>query len=80
MKIVLVGLGSIGKRHLANLLLLWPQAKVYVVSASERSLSAVELVGQTQLSLEQAIDVQPLFAVIACWGMMMCSTNTIRRR
>ncbi|CAI3796227.1 Gfo/Idh/MocA family protein [Rheinheimera sp. MM224] len=65
MKIVLVGLGSIGKRHLANLLLLWPQAKVYVVSASERSLSAVELVGQTQLSLEQAIAVQPLFAVIA---------------
>lgn len=65
MKIVLVGLGSIGKRHLANLLLLWPQAEVYVVSASGRSLSAVELVGQTQLSLEQAIAAQPLFAVIA---------------
>jgi predicted dehydrogenase len=65
MKIVLVGLGSIGKRHLANLLLLWPQAEVYVVSASGRQLAQAELAGQTQLSLEQAIAAQPLFAVIA---------------
>lgn len=65
MKIVLVGLGSIGKRHLANLLLLWPQAEVYVVSASGRLLPQTELAGQSQLSLEQAIATQPLFAVIA---------------
>ncbi|MDF3125833.1 Gfo/Idh/MocA family oxidoreductase [Rheinheimera sp. 1928-s] len=65
MTIVLVGLGSIGKRHLANLLLLWPQAQIYVVSASGRQLPDDELAGQTQLSLEQAIAVQPLFAVIA---------------
>lgn len=65
MKIVLLGLGSIGKRHLANLLLLWPQAQIYVVSASGRQLSAAELAGQTQLSLDQAIAAQPLFAVIA---------------
>jgi hypothetical protein len=65
MTIVLVGLGSIGRRHLANLLLLWPQAQIYVVSASGRQLSVAELTGQTQLSLEQAIAAQPLFAVIA---------------
>ncbi len=65
MKIVLVGLGSIGKRHLANLLLLWPQAEIYIVSASGRQLAQAELAGQTQLSLEQAIAAQPLFAVIA---------------
>lgn len=65
MKIVLVGLGSIGKRHLTNLLMLWPKAQVYVVSASGRQVPEEERAGQIQVNLEQAIALQPLFAVIA---------------
>lgn len=65
MKIVLVGLGSIGKRHLTNLLMLWPEAQVYLVSASGRQLLEEELAGQIQVNLEQALTLQPLFAVIA---------------
>lgn len=63
--IVLVGLGSIGKRHLANLSLLWPHARIYVVSASERLIPPAELGGHPQLTLDQAVQCQPLFAIIA---------------
>lgn len=65
MRIVLVGLGSIGKRHLRNISAIWPSACLIIVSASERQLSAAELAGCQQLSLEQAVLAKPDFALIA---------------
>lgn len=65
MNIVLVGLGSIGKRHLANLQTIWPCAKVWLVSASGRQFTSNEVMGCTQISLAQAIAIKPDFAVIA---------------
>jgi len=67
MRIVLVGLGSIGKRHLRNMAELWPSASLFVVSASQRNFTLEELSGCQcqQLSLEQAVLAKPDFAVIA---------------
>jgi predicted dehydrogenase len=65
MRIVLVGLGSIGKRHLRNILTLWPSASLLIVSASKRQLSDAELSGCQQVGLEQAVLANPDFAFIA---------------
>lgn len=65
MNIVLVGLGSIGKRHLANLQSIWPCAEVWLVSASGRHYASDEAMGCSQISLAQAIAIKPDFAVIA---------------
>lgn len=65
MRIVLVGLGSIGKRHLRNILTLWPSASLFIVSASQRQLSEAELSGCQQVGLVQAVLEKPDFALIA---------------
>lgn len=63
---LVVGSGSIARRHIANLRELWPDGEVACVSASGRRIEA----GETQATLvlqnlEEALDWQPEFAVVA---------------
>lgn len=62
-ELVVVGAGSIGQRHAANLCALWPDARVSVVSASGRSLDAVP--GNNPCTFAEALARRPDFAIIA---------------
>ncbi len=65
-KALVVGSGSIARRHLANFRRLLPKAEVACVSASGRPLTAGETVATTQLpSIEAAIAWAPDLAVVA---------------
>lgn len=65
-KALVVGSGSIARRHLANLRLLLPNAEVGCVSASGRLLADGETVATTQLpSLAAAVAWAPDLAVVA---------------
>ncbi len=64
-RIVIIGAGSIGCRHLRNVSMVWPTCQVSVVSASGRMLSTEELQGQQQMSLAEALALQPDFAIVA---------------
>lgn len=65
-KYLVIGSGSIARRHIKNLRVLFPEAEVGCVSASGRTLDA----GETQASyllpnIEAALDWRPRFAIIA---------------
>jgi len=63
---LVVGSGSIARRHIANLRALWPDGEVACVSASGRKIEAGETKATTLLqALEEALDWKPEFAVIA---------------
>jgi predicted dehydrogenase len=65
-KVLVVGSGSIAKRHLANFRQLLPGAEVACVSASGRSLADGETTATTQLqSMAAAIVWSPDLAVVA---------------
>lgn len=64
---LVVGSGSIAKRHISNLKKLFAQSKVACVSASGRALSSGD-VGEGVLilpSITEALAEQPIFAIIA---------------
>lgn len=64
-KILIVGLGSIAKKHIANIKHLYPNAFIYVVSSSG-TIKSFEVDGiELVFSLEKAIHYQPDFAIIA---------------
>ncbi|GGD72535.1 Gfo/Idh/MocA family protein [Lacimicrobium alkaliphilum] len=63
---VVVGSGSIGRRHMTNLRTLFPEAIVGCVSASGRPLSADECGAHRVIpDIESAVTARPRFAVIA---------------
>lgn len=62
--VAVVGMGSIAKRHLANLRHLHPNAKLYAVSASGNNTTAPENVDAV-LSLDQLICCAPDYVIIA---------------
>ncbi|KPF68693.1 hypothetical protein IP84_08625 [beta proteobacterium AAP99] len=65
-KALVVGSGSIGRRHLANFRLLLPDAEVACVSSSGRPLADSETVATTRFpSLAAAIAWEPDLAVVA---------------
>ena len=65
-KVLVIGSGSIAKRHLANFRQLLPDAEVACVSASGRSLADGETTATTQLqSIAVAIAWTPDLAVVA---------------
>lgn len=65
-KALVVGSGSIARRHLSNLRTLLPDAEVGCVSASGRQLSDGETVATTQLSsIEAAVEWAPDLAVVS---------------
>lgn len=65
-KALVVGSGSIARRHLANLRRLLPDAEVGCVSASGRLLAVGETVASVQLpSLADAVEWAPDLAVVA---------------
>ncbi|MBW3514096.1 Gfo/Idh/MocA family oxidoreductase [Shewanella sp. NKUCC01_JLK] len=59
-----VGMGSIAKRHLANLRYLHPDAKIYSVSASGRN-TELSVHADAVISLDQLLEEKPAYAIIA---------------
>ncbi|WP_372626954.1 Gfo/Idh/MocA family protein [Arsukibacterium sp.] len=59
-----IGLGSIGKRHLTNLRTLFPDAQLLAVSASSRAKHNVPA-NATMVSLAELLAIQPDFVVVA---------------
>lgn len=65
-KISVVGLGSIGRRHLANIKILHPDARVLAVSSSGVLPDApVAHADQLSVDIQAAIDFKPDFAIVA---------------
>jgi predicted dehydrogenase len=63
---LVVGSGSIARRHIANIKTLFSQANVGCVSASGRLLSLEEVGADTVYqSIEQALGAKPLLAIVA---------------
>ncbi|PWB36018.1 oxidoreductase [Pseudomonas sp. SDI] len=64
---LVIGSGSIAKRHIANLKQLFGPARVGCVSASGRALLAEEVGEDTQrfASLQDALQVRPCFVIVA---------------
>jgi hypothetical protein len=59
-----VGMGSIAKRHLANLRHLHPDAKIYSVSASGRN-TELPAHADAVINLEQLLEEKPVYAIVA---------------
>ncbi len=59
-----IGMGSIAKRHLANLRQLHPTAQIYAVSASGRN-TTIPANADAVISLEQLVTLEPTYAIIA---------------
>lgn len=62
--LAVVGMGSIAKRHLANLRLLHPAAKIYAVSASGNNTTLPEN-ADAVVSMDELISNQPDYVIIA---------------
>ena len=77
MRILVVGLGSIGKRHLRNLRTIMPEAEITVWRQNGKSENDPELHPQADrfvYSLEDALNFQPEIAIIA--NPASCHTQT----
>lgn len=59
-----VGMGSIAKRHLANLRHLHPQAKIYSVSASGRN-TELPVHADAIINLDQLLEEKPIYVIVA---------------
>jgi predicted dehydrogenase len=64
MRVALVGLGSIGRRHLANLRALAPQAEIVVVRHARNDEGVPEGADRVVFSLEEALASKPDLALI----------------
>ncbi len=62
--LAVVGMGSIAKRHLANLRILHPAAKIYAVSASGSNTALPEN-ADAVVGIEQLIELAPDYVVVA---------------
>ncbi|KJH79123.1 Gfo/Idh/MocA family protein [Stutzerimonas stutzeri] len=63
---LVVGSGSIARRHIANIKALFSQARVGCVSASGRALSPEEVGADVvYTSLEEALNAEPMLAIVA---------------
>lgn len=64
---LVVGSGSIARRHMSNLRLLFPAARIACVSASGRTLAAEDLPAgvEPRADLAQALADEPLLAIVA---------------
>ncbi len=74
----MVGLGSIGKRHLRNLRAILPTAEITVWRQHERAMNDLELNQQANrfvYSLEDAVAVRPEIAIIANPGSRHIETG-----
>lgn len=63
-RIVIVGYGNIGHRHLVNCRSLFPEADIYVVSSSGRELEFTDA-AVFQINLSEAVKLHPDFAIVA---------------
>ena len=81
MKALIIGLGSIGRRHLANLRMLEPSADITVwrqhSKPDENSFFPPLEANQVVYTLEDALDARPDFAIIASPAAMHISTAKI---
>ena len=63
--IAVIGLGNIANRHRQNLRILFPEAKIIAMSASGRKSEKVSDCDLIVCDIEQVIEAQVLFAIIA---------------
>lgn len=65
-KIVVIGLGSIGKRHINNLRIMYPQSQILGVSSSGCVPDSTQTnVDRLSISLQEAVEFNPHFAIVA---------------
>lgn len=64
-KVAVIGLGSIGKRHLANLRRLFPNTKILGISSRGQLPESVENTDLVDTSIDSVLDFNPQFAIIA---------------
>lgn len=62
---VVVGTGSIGRRHIKNLKELMPETQVVAVSSSGREICSEEFEADETCTIQDVADLNPLFAVVA---------------
>ncbi len=65
MRVVVVGTGSIARRHIANAKLIWPEDNVACVSSSGRSVASGEMPAAPLAGIDAAVEWRPDFAIIA---------------
>lgn len=63
-KFVVIGLGSIAKRHISNLRKLHPSSKIYAVSSSGKNDSLPSGADEI-ITLDKVIEIKPQYAVVA---------------
>ncbi len=64
-RIVVIGLGSIAKRHLANIKTLLPEVKTLAISSSGLLPDTIANVDQLSADIQDAIAFKPDFAIVA---------------
>ena len=70
---VIIGMGSIGKRHAVNLKKLYPKANIFGVSASGKNTLISENI-DSLISLKEAIDIKPNYAIVSCPASLHAKT------
>lgn len=71
-----IGMGSIAKRHLANLNFLHPSSKIYCVSASGLNKALPEYADEV-ISLDRLLEMRPVYAIVASPAPFHVSTAKI---
>lgn len=61
---VIIGLGSIGKRHAANIRERYPNSNIFGVSASGKNNSFIKNIDEL-ITFDQAINLKPNYAIVA---------------
>lgn len=65
-KVVIIGLGSIARRHIMNVKILYPNSKIFAVSSSGQIPEIVsEHIDEIGIDIKQAIYFNPDFAIVA---------------
>lgn len=65
-RILVIGLGSIAKRHFANIKTIYPEAKIFAVSSSGfLPASTIANVDELSVDIQAGIDFNPDFAIVA---------------
>lgn len=75
-KFVVIGLGSIAKRHISNLRKLHPLSRIYAVSSSGQN-DSLPNDADAIITLDEVMDIKPQYAVIASPANFHVSTAKI---
>ncbi|MBK8188030.1 MAG: Gfo/Idh/MocA family oxidoreductase [Cellvibrio sp.] len=59
-----IGMGSIAKRHIANLRFLYPEDKIFVVSSSGKNRNEIEGIDAV-VEIDQLISINPSYVIVA---------------